>query len=77
MAKFKKGIYGMTRMRTENVLGTVIIGSNRFNNMEGEIISKRDDYMKYLTIQVPSEYKNRVYIINLLYEQCIEIKWKD
>lgn len=77
--RLKKGIHGMTHPRvTENILGTaVIINRPPFDNIEGEIISERTSYYKYLTIQVPSEYRNRVYILNLLYTQCKDIKRKE
>lgn len=76
-SRIKQGIHGMTIPRaTNNILGTaVIINRPPFDNIEGEIINKRNDYYKYLTIQVPSEYKGRVYILNLPYEQCKDIKW--
>lgn len=76
-SKFKKGLHGMTQPRiTSNIIGTVIV-CNRppFDNIKGEITSRRDDHMRYLTVQVPSEYPNRVYIINLLETQCRDIRW--
>ena len=74
-SKFKKGQHGMTRPRVDNILGTVLIRDGRFANIKGEIINYRDDYQQYLTVQVPSEYKGRVYILNLLYRQCEDIQW--
>ena len=77
--KLKKGKHGMTHPRvTSIILGTtIIINRPPFDNIEGEIIETRNDHMKYLTIQVPSEYPNRVYILNLLEQQCKDIKWKE
>lgn len=60
-----------------NILGTVVVCNKQFDNIEGEIVSKRNDHMRYLTVQVPSEYPNRVYIINILAEQCKDIKWRN
>ena len=74
--KLKKGIHGMTRPRIDNVLGTAIVCNGRFNNIEGEIVNKADGHLKYLMVQIPSEYKNRVYLLHLLYKQCKDIKWK-
>jgi hypothetical protein len=76
MARMKQGKYGMTRPRTDIVLGTVIVCNGRFDNIEGEIINERNDHMQYLTVQVPSEYKGRVYILNLAHSQCKDIKWR-
>lgn len=76
MAKLKKGKYGMTRPKVTNILGTVVVCNMQFNNIEGEIIARRNDHMQYLTVQVPSEYVGRVYIINILYDQCKDIKWR-
>lgn len=76
-SKFKKGKFGMTRPRSEVILGTVIVCNKQFDNIEGEIISRRNDRLKYLTVQVPSEYKGRVYVLNLLYEQCKDIIWRN
>ena len=76
-SRIKKGIYGITVPRVENILGTVVVCTSRFNNIKGEIISRRNDYMQYLTVQVPSEYKGRVYILNLLYSQCKDIQFND
>lgn len=76
MARLKKGKYGMTRPRVNIILGTAIICNGQFDNIEGEIISRRDDYMQYLTVQIPSEYPGRVYVLNLLYSQCKDIKWR-
>lgn len=76
-SRIKKGIYGITVPRVENILGTVVVRTSRFNDIKGEIISRRNDYMQYLTVQVPSEYKGRVYILNLLYSQCKDIQFND
>ena len=76
-SKLKKGKYGMTRPRIENTIGTVIIRSGQFADIKGEIIGCRNDYMQYLIVQVPSEYKGRVYILNLLYSQCKDIQFND
>lgn len=75
-SRIKKGIYGMTTPRTENVLGTVVVCTPRFHNMRGEIISVRNDHMQYLTVQIQSEYRDRVYIVNLLSSQCKDIQWR-
>lgn len=75
-SRIKKGTYGMTVPRVENVLGTVVIHNRIFNNIKGEIISIRDDHLKYLTVQVPSEYKGRVYIINVLGSQYSNVQWR-
>lgn len=75
-SRIKKGVHGMTVPRVENILGTVVVKTPRFNNIKGEIISVRDDHLKYLTIQIPSEYPNRVYIINLLDSQYADIQWR-
>ena len=72
-SKTKKGKYGMTRPRVNNILGVVLILSGQFANTKGEIICHRNDHMQYLTVQVPSEYKGRVYVLNLLYSQCKDI----
>ena len=75
MAKTKQGMYGITLVRCEEVLGTVTVCSGQFNGKSGEIISTRDDsHMSYLTIQVPSEFRNRVYVLNLIHSQCKDIK---
>lgn len=76
--RLKKGKYGTTQPRvTSNILGTVVVCRAPFDNIEGEIINERNDHMKYLTVQVPSEYPNRVYILNLLHSQCTKIKkWR-
>jgi hypothetical protein len=76
-SRIKQGKYGMTQPRvTSNIIGTVIV-CNRppFNDIKGEIVNKRNDHMRYLTVQVPSEYPNRVYTLNLLEEQCKDIRW--
>lgn len=75
-SRVKKGIYGMTVPKVENVLGTTVVQTPRFNNMMGEIISVRNDHMQYLTIQIQSEYRGRVYIVNLLESQCADIRWR-
>lgn len=72
----KKGKYGMTRPRVDNILGTVVICDGQFADIKGEIIGNRNDHMQYLTVQVQSEYKGRVYILNLLYSQCKDIQWR-
>lgn len=74
--RLKQGKYGMTRPRVNIVLGTAIVCNMQFNNIKGEIISERNDYMQYLTVQVPSEYEGRVYILNLLHSQCKDIEWR-
>ena len=77
MAKTKQGVYGTTLTRCEEVLGTVIVCSGQFDGKSGEIISTRDDsHMSYLTVQVESEYKNRVYVLNLMHSQCKDIEMK-
>lgn len=75
-SKIKKGVHGMTTPRMTNVLGTVVICSRTFDNIKGEIISVRDDHLKYFTVQVPSEYYGRVYIVNVLETQCKDIQWR-
>ena len=75
-SRLKKGKYGMTKPRIDNVLGTVLIRDGQFADTKGEIISHRNDHMQYLTVQIPSEYKGRVYIVNLLYSQCKDIQWR-
>ena len=75
-SRLKKGKYGMTRPRVDNILGVVVIQSGQFANTKGEIISQRNDHLQYLTVQVPSEYKGRVYVLNLLYSQCKDIQWR-
>lgn len=92
--RLKKGMYGMTRPRVTNILGTVKICDKRLSYMqdivqplgtvsivkrdyiEGEIIAKRNDHMQYLTVQISSEYEGRVYVLNLLYSQCEDIRWR-
>lgn len=76
-SKFKKGKYGMTRPRIDNILGTVLIRSGQFADIKGEIISHRNDHVQYLTVQVPAEYQGRVYILNLLHSQCDNIVWRN
>lgn len=77
MARIKKGIHGMTLPEVvRDILGTVVVCGGAFDNIKGEIIRKRNDHMRYLTVQVPSEYKGRVYVLNLLYSQCKDIKWR-
>ena len=76
-SKLKKGKYGITRPRIENTIGTVVVRSGQFTDIKGEIINRRDDYMQYLIVQVPSEYKGRVYILNLLYSQCKDIQFEE
>jgi hypothetical protein len=75
-SRVKKGRYGMTVPRVDNVLGTVVVCNRTFNNIKGEIISVRDNYLKYFTVQVPSEYQGRVYVLNLLSSQCKNIQWR-
>lgn len=75
-SRIKKGVHGMTTPRMGNVLGTVVVCTRLFGNIEGEIISVRNDHLRYLTVQVPSEYKGRVYIINVLHDQCKDIQWR-
>ena len=75
-SRIKKGKYGMTVPRADNVLGTVVVSNQTFNNIKGEIIAYRDDYYKYYTVQVPSEYQGRVYVLNLLDSQCKNIQWR-
>lgn len=75
-SKFKKGKYGMTRPRVDNILGEVLISDGQFANTKGEIISHRNDHMQYLTVQVPAEYEGRVYVLNLLYSQCKGVQWR-
>lgn len=78
MATVKYGIHGATFKREDVIIGTVIVCNGQFNNIKGEIIARfSNQHMKYLTVQVPSEYKNRVYILNLLYEQCKNIEWRN
>ena len=75
MAKARQGKYGATLVRCEEVLGTATICSGQFNGTSGEIISTRDDsHLSYLTIQVPSEFRGRVYVLNLMYSQCKDIR---
>lgn len=74
--RIKKGINGVTEPRTENVLGTVIVRTPRFNNIKGEIIAIRDSHLKYLTVQVQSEYRNRVYVLHLMNSQYTDIQWR-
>ena len=74
-SKFKAGVYGTTQPRVANTLGYVLIQSGQFANIKGEIMGSRNGHMQYLTIQVPSEYKGRVYIVNLMYSQCSDIIW--
>lgn len=76
MARAKQGIHGMTLPEWGHVLGTAVVCGGAFDNIKGEIIHKRDDHMRYLTVQVPSEYRGRVYVLNLLYNQCKDIKWR-
>lgn len=76
-SRIKKGIYGITVPRVENILGTVVVCTSRFNNIKGEIIATRDDHIKYISVQIQSEYKGRVYILNLLYSQCKDIQFND
>ena len=76
MAKMKQGKYGTVRPRVDIILGTVIVCTNQFDNIKGEIIHERNDRMQYLTIQIPSEYRNMVYILNLAYSQCKDIVWR-
>ena len=75
-SRIKKGIHGMTVPRVENIYGTVVVCNRTFNNIKGEIIAVRDDYYRYLTVQVPSEYQGRVYIINLLDNQYMNVQWR-
>lgn len=75
-SKSKKGKYGITRPRTDNVLGEVFIRSDQFANIKGEIIGQRNDQMQYLVVQVPAEYKGRVYVLNLMNSQCEDIQWR-
>lgn len=75
-SRIKKGIHGMTVPRVENVLGTVVVHTLRFNNIKGEIIAVRNDHMQYITVQVPSEYQGRVYVLNLLKSQYKDIQWR-
>ena len=76
-SRMRQGKYGMTRPRIDNILGTVVICRGQFANIKGEIIGNRNDHMQYLTVQVPSEYNSRVYILNLLYDQCKNIQWRN
>lgn len=75
-SRIKKGIYGMTVPRVENVLGTVVVNTPRFHNMKGEIIAVRDDYYKYITVQIQAEYRDRVYVLNLVESQYKDIQWR-
>lgn len=75
-SKSKRGKYGITKPRVDNIMGTVIVHGGQFDNIKGEIINYRDDYLQYLTVQVPSEYNGRVYILNLMYKQCRNIEWR-
>lgn len=75
-SRIKKGIYGMTVPRVENILGTVVVCTLRFHNIKGEIIAVRDDHLRYLSVQVPSEYENRVYVLHLVDSQYKDIQWR-
>lgn len=75
-SRSREGKYGITRPRVDNILGEVLISDGRFANTKGEIISHRNDHMQYLTVQVPAEYEGRVYVLNLLYNQCKDIQWR-
>lgn len=70
MARSKEGIYGTTYMRSNDIIGKVVVCNGRFNNIKGEVISRRKDHIQYLTVQVPSEFKDRVYILHLSPDQC-------
>lgn len=72
----KKGVYGITVPRVENVLGTVVVRTPRFNNMKGEIIAVRDDHLRYLTVQIQSEFRDRVYVLHLVSNQYVDIQWR-
>jgi hypothetical protein len=75
-SRIKKGVYGMTVPRVENILGTVVVCTPRFNNMKGEIIAVRDDHMRYLSVQIQSEYRGRVYVLHLVESQYKDIQWR-
>lgn len=75
-SKYKKGKYGMTQPRIDDILGTVVICSGQFADMKGEITRERNDYRRYLTVQVQSEYPGRVYVLNLLHSQCKDVEWR-
>lgn len=75
-SRIKKGIYGMTVPRVENVIGTVVVNTPRFRNMKGEIIAVRDDHLRYLSVQIQSEYRNRVYVLHLVDSQYKDIQWR-
>ena len=75
-SRIKKGVCGMTVPRVENVLGTVVVCTPRFNNIKGEIIAVRDNHLKYLTVQIQSEYRNRVYVLHLVDSQYKDLQWR-
>lgn len=75
-SRIKKGRYGMTVPRVENILGTVVVCTPRFNNIKGEIIAIRNDHMRYLSVQIQSEYRNRVYVLHLVNSQYKDIQWR-
>lgn len=77
MAKAKQGIHGMTLPEWGIVLGTAVVCGGVFDNIKGEIIQRRTGEVSYLTVQVPSEYRGRVYILNLMHHQCKDIQWRD
>lgn len=74
MAKMKKGKYGMTFTKSPNILGEVVIGSGHFTNKKGEILSERYEPIHYFTVQVSSEFRGRVYVLNLMPSQCKHIE---
>lgn len=75
-SRIKKGVYGMTVPRAENILGTVVVCTPRFNNMKGEIIAVRDDHLRYLSVQIQSEYRDRVYVLHLVNSQYKDVQWR-
>ena len=75
-SKHREGKYGVTIPRVNNIIGEVLIRDGQFADTKGEIISQRNDHLRYLTVQVPAEYKGRVYVLNLLHSQCKDIIWR-
>lgn len=73
MAKMKRGKHGITFIKSNCIIGTIIIKDGCFANKKGEIINERYDPMHYFTVQVPSEFKGRVYVLNLMPSQCVDI----
>lgn len=76
-SRIKQGMYGVTVPKVGNILGTVVVCTPRFRNIKGEIIAVRDDRMRYLSVQVQSEYRDRVYVLHLVESQYKDIQWRN